>query len=449
MKLLRITVKGLKETTRDRKSFLFLMLFPVMFILIFRIAFGWGAPENETYTIAVLDQDTGQGPWDTHEPTWLSHVNALMNTSFNATTFFGSVALNGSSTAGVQFTDHVLKTAKYDDGKTHLFEIKVINDLERGKEMVRSEEVAAVVIIPANFTSAIQGVADKAVVEELRAHSILTGNPMPGYANATVELMGTQGTMKYSFASAMTQGYLGAYTGMEEAIVRQTVGSRLSGGPAPREGPAFSTEFADRGKTSEFVAFDWIAPGIIVFGLMMTTMGVATGLVSEVKDRTLNRLKLTKMSAVDMMGGATLQWLVIGVLQTLLIFVVALAVGTHFAGDYLVAVPIAIVIGVVVVLASIALGLIISSFVDDPEQASNLGTLIVVPLSFFTGVYFNMDLSATRYLPWTQGATAMRQALLFNNWGTAMTATLICLLGAGVMFVMGVLLFKYKRLRGG
>jgi ABC-type multidrug transport system permease subunit len=136
-------------------------------------------------------------------------------------------------------------------------------------------------------------------------------------------------------------------------------------------------------------------------------------------------------------------------LQTLLIFVVALAVGTHFAGDYLVAVPIAILIGVVVVLASIALGLIISSFVDDPEQASNLGTLIVVPLSFFTGVYFNMDLSATRYLPWTQGATAMRQALLFNNWGTAMAATLICLLGAGVMFVMGVLLFKYKRLGGG
>ena len=449
MKLLKITVKGLRETTRDRKSFLFLMLFPVMFILIFRIAFGWGAAQNETYTIAVLDLDTGQGPWDSHEPTWLSYANILMGTSFNATTFFDTVALNGSRTAGEQFTDHVLRTAMYEDGKTHLFEVKVIHDLKKGEDMVRNEEVAVVVIIPANFTSAIQGVADKAVVGELRAHSIVTGNPMPGYANATVELMGTQGTMKYSFASAMTQGYLGAYTGMEEAIVRQTVGSRLSGGPAPREGPAFSTEFVDRGKTSEFVAFDWIAPGIIVFGLMMTTMGVATGLVSEVKDRTLNRLKLTKMSAVDMMGGATLQWLVIGVLQTLLIFVVALAVGTHFAGDYLVAVPIAILIGVVVVLASIALGLIISSFVDDPEQASNLGTLIVVPLSFFTGVYFNMDLSATRYLPWTQGATAMRQALLFNNWGTAMAATLICLLGAGVMFVMGVLLFKYKRLGGG
>ena len=449
MKLLKLTVKGLKETTRDRKSFLFLMLFPVLFILIFRIAFGFGAAENETYTIAVLDMDTGQGPWDNHEPTWLSYVNILMSTSFNATTFFDTIALNGSSSAGEQFTDGVLRTAKYDDGRTHLFDVKVITDLERGKEMVRNEEVAAVVIIPANFTSSIMGLADKAVVEELRAHSVLTGNPMPGYANATVELMGTQGTMKYSFASAMTQGYLGAYTGMEEAIVRQTVGARLSGGPAPREGPAFSTDFVDRGKTSEFVAFDWFAPGMIVFGLMMTTMGVSTGLVSEVKDRTLNRLKLTKMSAMDMMGGATLQWLAIGVLQTLLIFAVALLVGTHFAGDYLVAVPIAICIGVVVVLASVSLGLIISSFVDDPEQANNLATLIVVPLSFFTGVFFNMDLAVTRYLPWTQGATAMRQALLFNNWGPAMTATLICLVGAAVMFVIGVVLFQYKRLRGG
>jgi len=447
MKLLKLTVKGVKETTRDRKSFLFIMLFPVMFILIFRLAFGWGETANETYTIAVLDLDTGQGPWDNHEPSWLSYVNMLMGTSFNATTFFGTVALNGNSTAGEQFTGHVLKDAKYEDGKTRIFDIKVIDDVKTGDDMIRKEEVAAVIIIPADFTSAIQGIADKAVVEELRAHSRITGDPMSGYANATIELKGTQGTMAYSIASAIVRGYLGGYAGMEETVVRQVVGVPL-GGAAPKEGPTFSTENVQRGKTSKFVAFDWIAPGMIVFGLMMTTMGVASGLVHEVKNKTLNRLKLTKMSAVDMMGGATLQWLVIGVLQTLLIFASALAVGTHFAGNYAVAIPAALLIGVVVVLASVALGLIISSFVDDPEQASNLGTLIVVPLSFFTGVYFDLGLAITRYLPWTQGSTAMRQALLYNNWDQAATAAIICLVGAVIMFAIGVAAFKVKRLRG-
>ena len=449
MKLLKLTSKGLKETVRDRKSFLFIMLFPVMFILIFRLAFGWGEAANQPYTIAVLDLDTGEGPWDVHEPTWLAHVNMLLGTSFNATTFFETVALNGSGTAGEQFAGNVLKEAKFDDGNTRLFNIKVIHDVEAGNEMIRNEEVDAVVIIPANFTSAVQGIVDKAVVEELRAHSIVTGDPMPGYANATVELKGTQGTMKYSIASAMAQGYLGAYAGMEGAMVRQAVGAKLPGGPAPREGPTFSTGNVQRGKTSEFVAFDWIAPGMIVFGLMMTTMGVASGLVDEIKNKTLNRLKLTKMSALDMMGGATLQWLVIGMLQTLLIFAAALAVGTHFAGNYALAVPVAIVIGLVAVLASVALGLIISSFVDDPEQASNLGTLIIVPLSFFTGVYFQLDLAVTRYLPWTQGSTAMRQALLYNNWDQAATAAIMCLVGAVIMFAIGVAAFKYKRLRGG
>ena len=51
MKLLKIAVKGLKETVRDRKGFVFLMLFPVLFILIFRLAFGFGATVNQTYDI--------------------------------------------------------------------------------------------------------------------------------------------------------------------------------------------------------------------------------------------------------------------------------------------------------------------------------------------------------------------------------------------------------------
>jgi len=449
MKFVDVMMKGLKETFRDRKGLAFMLLFPVMFMFIFRVSFGWGMPENSTYDIAVYNLDNGEGPWDSRAPPWLPAVNAAVGTNLTAPEFFGRYVLNGSADAGDQFAQQVLRQAKYDDGKTLLFKMRNVTTYEQGQELVRKGDVSAVVIIPANFTSAIQGVVDAAIVSELRAHSIPTPDPLPGYANASVDIAGTVGNMDYAFASGMLQGYIGAYTQIQTAIVRQSVGAGLPGGPAGKQGSEISAAWVSMGDTGDFTAFDWIAPGIIVFGLMMVTQWVTGTLATEVKEKTVNRLRLTKMTALDLMLGNTLRWLVIGALVTALLFVVAVGVGTHFAGDLSTTMPMAIVIGLVIVLASIALGLILSAFVNDPEQASGLATLIVVPMSFFTGAFFDLNIAAMKYFPWTQGATALRQMLVFNSMDKAITATLICLAGAMVMFVIGVLAFHFKRLRSG
>ena len=42
MKFIVLAVKGIKESLRDKKNFAFLMLFPLMFLVLFRVAFGWG-----------------------------------------------------------------------------------------------------------------------------------------------------------------------------------------------------------------------------------------------------------------------------------------------------------------------------------------------------------------------------------------------------------------------
>jgi len=72
-----------------------------------------------------------------------------------------------------------------------------------------------------------------------------------------------------------------------------------------------------------------------------------------------------------------------------------------------------------------------------------------VPMTFFTGVFFDLDLAVTRYFPWTQGATAMRQMLIFDNMDEALTAMAYCFVGAMVLFAIGVLAFHFKRLRSG
>jgi ABC-2 type transport system permease protein len=314
--------------------------------------------------------------------------------------------------------------------------------------MVKDGDVAALVIIPANFTSAVMGAADAAGVEEVRAHGIPVGDPLEGYSHARLDLRGVQGDLDYSFSSSIVESILRAYTQTTTVKVRQMVGSLLPGGPAKTQGTLVQGAFVSMGEKSELVAFDFIAPGLLVFGLMMTTMFVTSTLSMEVDNHTLDRLRLTKMRALDMMAGETVRWMVIGVIQVLVLFAAVVLVGTHFAGTPGETLPYAIVIGLCVVLASIALGLVISSFVDDPEQASNLATLVVVPLSFLTGAFFDLQLPGIEYLPWSQGSTAMRHLLIYNDVGAAMGSTLICLLGGVVLFALGATVFHYKRLRG-
>lgn len=449
MKFIDVMMKGLKGTFRDRKGLAFMLLFPVMFMFIFRVSFGWGLPENSTYDIAVLDQDTGEGPWDTAAPSWLPAVNAAMHANMTAPEFFGRFVLNGSADAGDQFAQQVLRQAKYDDGRTMLFHIRNVTTYDEGQELVRKGDVSAVLIIPANFTSAVQGAVDAAVVKELRAHSIAVPDPLEGYANATVDIAGTLGTMEYAFSNGMLQGYTGAYTQVMAARMGQTISGVLGLDPLPKQGSDITVAWVSMGDTGEFAIFDWIAPGIMVFGLMMTTQWVTGSLSNEVKDKTINRLRLTKMSALDLMLGETLRWMVMGVIVTVLLFGVAIGVGMHYAGDPAVNVPLAIINGFLIVLASIALGLILAAFVNNPDQATGLATLIIVPMTFFTGVFFNLELAPTRYFPWTQGAIAMRQLLIFNNMDEALTAMALCFVGAMVLFAIGVLAFHFKRLRSG
>jgi ABC-2 type transport system permease protein len=446
MKLIVIAIKGIKESLRDRKNFAFLMMFPILFLIMFRIAFGWGPEATETYDIAVWDNDTGEGPWATNEPEWLAMMNQMNGTDYTGPEFFREDILQGHETGGQFFVEEVLKEATHEDADKKMFNVIMVESRKKGEEMIKNEEVVCFVIIPGNFSSALQGNVDQAVVEEVRAQGMLINMSTDQYAHASLEMSGALGNFDYSFAASLVQGQLFGYTGGMYSIIRSTVGQGFPGGPVVLQGGSVRTEYVSVAGTGEFTVFDWQAPGIVIFALMMSAIYVALTLAMEIKNRTLQRLRLTKMSALDMMGGTTIRWLFVGVLQIIILIVILMALGTRMAGDLDITVAYLMMIAMVAVLASIALGLIISSFVDDPEQAGNIGTAIVVPMSFLTGAFFPMDLAFAQVLPWTQAANALKQAMLYEDWGQANVHTMYALAGAIALFIIGVVIFKKKRL---
>ncbi len=448
MKVIVLAIKGVKESFRDIKNLAFLLAFPLLFLLLFRVAFGWGPEATETYDIVVIDEDTGEGPWANNEPEWLPYYNLMMGTNLTASEFFTQVILQNHSTAGEFFVEEVLRTAKYEDNETKMFNVRIETDREKGEDMISNDEAVVLVVIPANFSDAIQGAVDQAIVDELRAHTIPANATVPGYAHAFVELVGGIGNYDYSFAASLVQNQVYTYVGTLEATVRYVVGSTLPGGPMSQTSGRVDVIWVSIGETQEFTIFDWQAPGIVVFALMMTAIYVTATLATEVKNKTLQRLRLTKMRAVDLMGGTTLRWLFIGLFQTVILVATIWALGTRVAGDFAPTIAAIFMIAMVAILASISLGLIISAFVDDPEQAANIGTAIVVPMSFLTGAFFPMDVAVAKLLPWTQCADALKQVMLYADYEQALIYTSYALVGAVVLFAVGVMVFRQKRLMG-
>jgi ABC-2 type transport system permease protein len=447
MKALVLAVKGIKESLRDIKSLAFLLIFPLMFLLLFRVAFGWSPEATDTYSIAVMDLDDGEGPWDQKDPEWLAFYNNASGTSLTAEEFFQRAVLQNQTTGGQFLVNVVFKDALYEDNETKMFDVKMVKSREKGEDLIKDGEVVALVIIPANFTSALQGIIDQAVVDEVRAHGVPINASSDQYAHTALDNIGSLTNYDFNFATSLVGGQVMGYIGALETIVRTNVGSGFPSGPVTNEGGSVRSQFVAITETEEFTVFDWQAPGIFIFALLMTSIYVSATLATEYKNKTIHRLRLTKMRSVDLMAGTTIRWMFVGALQVLILFFVAWGIGTRVAGDVLPTFAFCFVISMVVVLASISLGLIISAFIDDPEQAGNIGTAIAVPMSFLTEAFFPLDFAPAKVLPWTQGADAMKQLMLYNEWGAALEHMLYVLIGAFILFTIGVFIYQQRRLR--
>lgn len=446
-KTLVIAKKGIKQLWRNKRNLAFVIIFPIMFMLVFRIAMGFGEDSNYAYPIAVVDLDTGAGPWNTTEPPWIPFMNQGQGTNMTARELFHAGILQNASSGGAFFVDEVLKKAVYESGGTRVFKVTLYETVDAGWKAVTDRDVVSLVVIPANFSSALQGQVDKAVVDEIRAHGIALNYTRPDYGDATVALSGELTNFDYSFSAQLVSGHLQGYTQGLYYMTRAGVGRGLPGGPVSEAAGSVGASYVGLKKENPLTRFDQMVPGLMVFGLMMQAMGVTATLGNEMGDRTLNRLKLTKMTSFNMLGGTTIRWLVLGVVQLALFIGFALLLGAKFEGYLPATVAGVMVIGLVVVLASISLGLIVSAFVDDADQATRLSVVIVMPMAFLTGTFFPVDIPGVNAVPWAQGANAMRQMMLYSAWDEAMFHAAICLVGAIVLFAIGVVVYSRNRLR--
>jgi len=197
----------------------------------------------------------------------------------------------------------------------------------------------------------------------------------------------------------------------------------------------------------KFSYFDFIAPGIMAMTVMMSVMtGLPAAISQEREVGTLDGMMVAPISRLAVILGKTLAQMARGILQGVLILVLAVTLfGVTVHGNILLVFAL-LLLGV---FSFVGLGIVLTSFAKDQETAVMLMMTLMFPMMFLSGVFFPIEQmpwfmqSISKVLPLTYVADALRKVMVLGADIPALITELSVLIVFGVvMTAIAVPVFK-------
>ncbi|OQX20099.1 MAG: hypothetical protein BWK75_05070 [Candidatus Altiarchaeales archaeon A3] len=488
MKFITLAVKGMKELVRDRKELAMILLFPVVFVLVFGYAFGASDDGNAPHKIVVLNHDKG---------TFLTYGNTSekMNFGENFTNLIGNLTYENSTInlfeiqnateseaenllmkreiAGIiiipeNFSDSIyamLNATIRKEVTSSIGEMLIggFENMGKGTNMTNISKglmfynengtlynfngtmpEKGTLLADTKYFTEMFGFGN--VSNQINFGAFMSGNQtIPNVTNITsmIVIKGDIGYNEFGITQGIMAGVLDSYVEGVKKQARDNVSKQFN--VSETQDKFIFVEVEGVSGTEAFTIFDFMAPGFIIFALLTSAISVACTLARETDKKTLTRLKITKMKSYDLMLGTLIPWTLMSVIQVLIILAVAVMIGFHWQGGWE-SIIVAIFIGSIAAFSSVSLGLIISSFANTERQASTLGMLIAIPLSFLAGTFFPINKTIVEILPWGHAAEALRSVLIYGNFDILYNLGMMLILTI-ILFVIGVVLFQKKKMK--
>ena len=187
---------------------------------------------------------------------------------------------------------------------------------------------------------------------------------------------------------------------------------------------------------------DSLTPGITVFGLSFMTLFSATLIAKDRESALLQRLYTTPLTATDFIFGYVLPVLPIGLMQSVICYLMAMILGLSIT----ITILYAIFFILPVALLFIAVGLLCGSVFNTKQVGGICGALFTNLAAWLSGIWFDLNLVGGVFkkiafaLPFVH-AVELERAVLDGNW-TNVFPHLLWVLGYGVAISgIAVLLF--------
>jgi len=201
--------------------------------------------------------------------------------------------------------------------------------------------------------------------------------------------------------------------------------------------------------------FDMMVPGLLIVSLIMLMFTASIAFVSEVENKTIMRLKLSKLKATEFLGGISIVQLFVGIFSAFLTLVIAIALGFRYEGSLLMMVAIAGLTS----LSIIAFSLIIAAITKSSNEVLVVGNFPMFLFMFFTGAAFPLKSDALFTIAGypinlqglmtpTHAISALNKTLVMNmDIGSIIPEITAIIVLTLFYFLIGGLLFQRRHLR--
>ena len=139
------------------------------------------------------------------------------------------------------------------------------------------------------------------------------------------------------------------------------------------------------GYSGQRTTFELYVPGMMILAIIMMIFSASAAIVREPEAKTLERLKISNLSALEFLGGISLIQVIIAIISLLLTMLVAVSLGyTLLPGTFWFIMLVAFLAS----LSMIAFSLIVAAICRSIKDVAIIGTFPLFILMFFTGAAF-------------------------------------------------------------
>jgi ABC-2 type transport system permease protein len=333
IRIIDITLKDLMQILRDRKTFLFLLIMPIGFTLLFGLAFGGsGKTSDPRLPVGYLDQDGGSLSPDL------------------------KVLLAGSTV--IRLDEDTSRTPA---------------DLDK---LVADGKLAAAVIFPSGYS---QSVLDGAPLK-----LIFIADPSQ---TSTASVQGELLVASNRLHSAVRTAGIVAKVTNNPAVFNSSLAQALAAWQNPPIQVSVSSGLSSKPQSQNVMSMAHSSPAMMLQFAIAGLLGAATLLVNERKNRSLQRLLTTATSRSQILLGHYLAMFTLILIQFLLL----ITFGQLLHVNYL-RVPLAsLLVAIASALCIAALGLLIGVLARSEEQAIVFSLIPMFVLSGLGGAWVPLE----------------------------------------------------------
>jgi ABC-2 type transport system permease protein len=392
---------------RNKTAIFFTLLFPLFFIVIIGFTFGTSGTEDMSrISIGVVNLD-GE----------LVAVNAT--DSFNSS--IGDLFVQGLESANFTVTGY----GEYGDRDTNGTAAYAIS---RG-------EIDAILVIPANFTETLtfQYSDNLGIPVPIKSHLEIYVDP----TDTTGALITQQSV--FGFLSAFIKEY-------HNIAIEQVIPDMKSYVEVLADPITVSISEAEVTE-AELQWIDYMVPGTL--GLVLIWSGLNHASLTIATERTkgtFQRMVIAPVSPTVVLLGKLISALAIVYMSAFIMLlsgVLLFQVNLHWN------IPVMLLAIFLGALSAIGIGLIISSLAKNEEAASSISVIISVPLQFFIGAFFPLDIMPKaaqdfgNALPFTKLVNAMQDVMTRNLPFDVVIPEMVYLAASGlILFTLGTIAYR-------